>query len=110
MTSVPFIDTLDPAYDADIHAVHRAARERSWYARTPIGLIFLRYEDVLWLLRDRRWRQLGADALVAAGITDGPLHEWFRDMMSTRRARTTPGCGGSSRAPSRLGAPSRCGR
>lgn len=84
MTSVPFIDTLDPAYDADIHAVHRAARERSWYARTPIGLIFLRYEDVLWLLRDRRWRQLGADALVAAGITDGPLHEWFRDMMSTR--------------------------
>lgn len=84
MTSVPFIDTLDPAYDADLHSVHRAARERSWYARTPVGLVFLRYEDVLWLLRDRRWRQLGADALVAAGIDEGPLHDWFRDMMSTK--------------------------
>ena len=53
VTDIPFIDTLDPAYDADIHAAHHAARERSWYARTPTGLLLLRYRDVHASLR---WR------------------------------------------------------
>ena len=43
--AVPFIDTLDPAYDLDLHAVHKAAREQHWYARTPVGIIVLRYRD-----------------------------------------------------------------
>lgn len=42
MTAVPFIDTLDPVYDANLHATLRAARERCWSARTPVGLVFLR--------------------------------------------------------------------
>jgi hypothetical protein len=84
MEAVPFIDTLDEKYDASIHTAHREAREQLWYARTPVGLIFLRHEDVLWLLRDPRWRQLGADALVGAGITEGPLWDWFHEMMSTK--------------------------
>jgi len=84
MDDVPFIDTLSPEYDADIHTAHREARERSWYARTPVGLIFLRYEDVLWLLRDRRWRELGADALPQAGITEGPIWDWFHQIMSNK--------------------------
>jgi cytochrome P450 len=80
----PFIDTLSPAYDEDIHGAHRNARERSFYARTPAGLLFLRYEDVLWLLRDPRWRELGADALPSAGITDGPIWDWFHQIMSNK--------------------------
>jgi cytochrome P450 len=79
-----FIDTLSPEYDWNIHAAHRAARAHGWYAQTPVGLAFLDHEDVLWLLRDRRWRQLGADALAAAGITEGPLWEWFHVMMSNK--------------------------
>ena len=79
-----FIDTLSPAYHADIHQAHRAARERSWYANTPTGLAFLGHEEVLWLLRDRRWRQFGVDALAAAGIADGPLWEWFHAIMSNK--------------------------
>lgn len=84
MAEPPFIDTLDPAYDADIHGAHRSARAQSWYARTPVGLIFLEYEAVLWMLRDRRFHEHGAQALVAAGITTGPLWEWFNEIMSSR--------------------------
>jgi cytochrome P450 len=82
--SAPFIDTLDPAYDADIHGAHAAAREKSWYANTPAGILVLRYADVLAVLRDRRWRELGADGLAAAGITSGPLWDWFQSIMSTQ--------------------------
>ncbi len=79
-----FIDTLDPAYDADIHTAHREARERSWYARTPAGIVLLRYEDVYAMVRDRRWRELGRDALAMAGITGGPLWEWFGKIVSNQ--------------------------
>jgi len=82
--NVPFIDTLDPAYDADLHAAHRGARETSWYARTPLGLMLLRYEDVYWLLRDSRFREQGSDALELAGIRDGPLWEWFGEIVSNK--------------------------
>ena len=82
--SAPFIDTLDSAYDADIHAAHAAAREKSWYAETPAGILVLRYADVLAVLRDRRWRELGADGLAAAGIRAGPLWDWFQQIMSTQ--------------------------
>jgi cytochrome P450 len=81
---IPFIDTLDPAYDEDIHAAHAAAREKSWYAETPTGLLVLRYRDVQAVLRDPRWRELGRDALRLAGIADGPLWEWFGQIMSTQ--------------------------
>jgi len=82
--AAPFIDTLSPAYDRDIHTAHRLARERSWYAATPVGLLLLDYDAVHWLLHDRRWRQLGADALVSAGITDGPLWDWFHQILSNQ--------------------------
>jgi hypothetical protein len=82
--TAPFIDTLDPAYDADIHAAHRAAREKSWYATTPLGILVLRYEDVYAVVRDRRWREMGADALRRAGITNGPLWAWFHQILSTQ--------------------------
>ena len=81
---VPFIDTLDPAYDRDLHAVHREARARWWYARTPVGIIVLRYRDVQAVLHERRLRELGPDALRMAGITSGPLWEWFHQILSTQ--------------------------
>ena len=81
---VPFIDTLDRAYDADIHGAHKAARERSWYATTPLGILVLRYADVQALLHDRRWHEQGPDALRLAGISSGPLWEWFHQIMSTQ--------------------------
>jgi cytochrome P450 len=82
--SAPFIDTFSADYDADIHAAHAAAREKSWYATTPMGLILLGYDDVHACLRDRRWRELGREALVGAGITEGPLWDWFGQIMSNQ--------------------------
>lgn len=82
--AAPFIDTLSPAYDADIHAAHRAARERSWYATTPAGIIVLGHEPVRAVLHDRRWRELGAAALQMAGITRGPLWDWFGQILSNK--------------------------
>jgi len=82
--AVPFIDTLSPTYDADIHAAHCAARARHWYAGTPVGIIVLRHEDVRALLHDRRWRELGAAALGMAGIHSGPLWEWFHQILSNQ--------------------------
>jgi cytochrome P450 len=84
MAELPFIDTLSADYDADIHRAHREARADSWVARTPVGLIFLEYDAVLWMLRDRRFREQGAEALVAAGITSGPLWDWFHEIMSNK--------------------------
>jgi hypothetical protein len=82
--SAPFIDTLDPAYDRDIHAAHQAARAHSWYARTPAGILLLTYEDVHAAVRDRRWRELGADALRMAGIASGLLWDWFGQIVSNQ--------------------------
>ena len=41
----------------------------------------LRYEDCAAILRDRRFRQAGADHLADQGITDGPLAEMWRDVI-----------------------------
>src|SRR5437763_10007086 len=73
---VPFFDVSDPQFSASSAAV-REARERSWYARTNFGLAVLRYEQAGLLLKDRRLRQ-GSFAWPAQhGITDGPLAEWW---------------------------------
>lgn len=76
--SAPFIDTLSAEYDRDIHSALRAAREQSWYAETPLGILVLRYDDVYWLLHHERWREVGAAALASAGIHEGPLWDWFQ--------------------------------
>src|SRR5262245_38533548 len=36
------------------------------------------------MLQDRRWREQGPDALRMAGISSGPLWEWFHQIMSTQ--------------------------
>jgi cytochrome P450 len=81
---VPFIDTLSPAYDLDIHTAHREARAQGWYARTPAGILVLAHEEVRAVLHDRRWRELGTTALQMAGITHGPLWEWFHQILSNK--------------------------
>lgn len=80
----PFIDTLTAEYDHDIHSAHRRARETAFYARTPLGLIFLDYEAVHWVLHERRFRLQGNDALDLAGIPAGPLREWFDKILSNK--------------------------
>jgi cytochrome P450 len=74
------LDLLDPGFRVDSPEV-RAAAERHWYARTPLGPAVLRYEDCAAILRDRRFRQASADHLADQGITDGPVADMWRDMV-----------------------------
>jgi cytochrome P450 len=74
------LDLLNPGFRVDSPEV-RAAAERHWYARTPLGPAVLRYEDCAAILRDRRFRQSSADHLADQGITDGPVADMWRDMI-----------------------------
>ena len=74
------LDLLDPGFRVDSPEV-RAAAERHWYARTPLGPAVLHYEDCAAILRDRRFHQAGIDHLANQGITDGPVAEMWRDMI-----------------------------
>jgi cytochrome P450 len=58
-----------------------AARAACWRADTPIGPAVLRHEDVAALLRDRRFGQGSAIFLDIQGIGDGPLRQWWTDML-----------------------------
>ncbi|HYZ16986.1 MAG TPA: cytochrome P450, partial [Candidatus Acidoferrum sp.] len=57
------------------------AREASWYARTPLGIAVLRYHDVVAFLRDERLHQGTSTTLRLRGVEDGPLHDWWRNVI-----------------------------
>jgi cytochrome P450 len=79
-TAAPTLDLLAADFRVNSQAVREAA-ERHWYAETTLGPAVLRYEDCAAILRDRRFRQGGADHLADQGITDGPLAEMWRDVI-----------------------------
>ena len=74
------LDIFDPTFRADSPEV-RAAAVAGWWARTPIGLAVLRYQECLALLRDRRLRHGSLDALAARGVTAGPFFDWLHTML-----------------------------
>jgi cytochrome P450 len=79
----PFIDITDPSFDFDVPEL-RAARERHWYAHTPMGLLALRYAEAQELMRDRRLIHDGAAFLAQSGILDGPVYDWYVPMIGNR--------------------------
>jgi cytochrome P450 len=76
-----YIDIYSEAYDNDVHAAHRDARQAAWYATTPMGIMAVRYAEVNALLKDRRLGELGGQALIGLGITEGPLWDWWNLML-----------------------------
>jgi cytochrome P450 len=72
---VPYLDILAPDFRPDAPEVI-AAREANWYARTPLGIAVLRYEQVSELLSDRRFAHMLAEGLRALGVSSGPLYDW----------------------------------
>jgi cytochrome P450 len=73
---VAFIDIFDPSFRTDSPEV-LAAREANWYARTPLGLAVLRYDEAAALLRDRRLGPGTRQLLTLQGVTEGPLVDWW---------------------------------
>jgi cytochrome P450 len=74
---VAFFDILDPAFRVDSPEV-RAAADAGWWARTPIGIAVLRYQECLTLLRDRRLRHGVLAAVAAYGVTSGAFADTLR--------------------------------
>lgn len=64
---------LDVRAEEDRHAAMRAveaAAEESWIARNLFGFSILRYEDVVAMLRDKRWHSAANRIAEMQGVTD----------------------------------------
>ncbi|MGH3771930.1 MAG: cytochrome P450 [Pseudonocardiaceae bacterium] len=77
---IAMLNIFDPTLRVDSPEV-RAAAEAGWWARTPIGIAVLRYQECLALLRDRRLRHGIMDFLIASGVTTGLFADWMRAML-----------------------------
>jgi cytochrome P450 len=72
---VAFLDVANPAFSLRSDVV-RAARDASWYARTPYGIAVLRHDAVKRLVKDRRLGQ-GSKAWPAHNGVTGPWAGWW---------------------------------
>ena len=86
------LDLFSPDFAPDGPDV-LAAQDQSWYARTPVGIAVLRYEQAHSVLRDRR---LGGTSTVyhsAQGVTEGQFVDWWQSSLlgtdDDRHARLT---------------------
>ncbi len=88
-----FLDVTDPSFDFEGPDISQA-RERHWYANTPLGPLVLRFAEAADLLSDKRLRFGGPAFMDLKGVKVGPLHDWWMaTMMSVddevhRRLRT----------------------
>ncbi|KAA8608120.1 cytochrome [Salipiger aestuarii] len=72
----PFLDVANPAFSLRSEPV-RAARGKSWYARTPYGLAVLRHKEMGQLLTHKSLIQ-GSHAWPALnGVTTGVFADWW---------------------------------
>ncbi|MEL7414390.1 MAG: cytochrome P450 [Pseudomonadota bacterium] len=76
--AAPFLDIADPTYSVRSEPV-RAAREKSWYARTPYGLAILRYEEMGQLLIHKSLRQGSHAWPDHNGVGSGHFADWWRE-------------------------------
>jgi cytochrome P450 len=74
-----FFDILDPTFRFDSAEV-RAAAAAGWWARTPIGLAVLRYQECSELLRDQRLRPATVDLMVDYSVSDR-FADWLRALL-----------------------------
>ena len=81
----PFFDLLNPEFEYESADVAEA-RERSWFATTPHGIIVLRHREGLELLRDRRFGLGSERAMAKLGVASGPLYDMWMDGMARASA------------------------
>ena len=97
---VPFLDLADPALSLRSPAV-RAAREKSWYARTPYGLAVLRHKEMGRMLNHPSLRQGSHNWPGLNGITTGDVLAVVDDDDPRHRGRRSspPAQGGDPHSP-----------
>jgi cytochrome P450 len=68
---LPVLDFVDPGSTLDEQAERvRAAATQSWLSRNPFGFSVLHYDDVVAVLRDKRWHSASSRILEMYGIDD----------------------------------------
>jgi len=68
---IPVIDVALEAADRDAHAeALRMAASQSWIARNLFGFTILHYDDVVAMLRDKRWHSAASRIMELQGVTD----------------------------------------
>ena len=90
--------------------VRREAAEQSWIARNDFGFSILHYDDVVAMLRDKRWHSATSKIMELSGITDPEYLARRRTSILRPRARSTRGCAGWSGERSPRALPTGCGR
>lgn len=83
---IALFNIFDHAFPFDSPEI-RAAADANWWARTPIGIAVLRYQECLALLRDRRLRQGTLDTVAAYGVTSGAFAESLRSTLLTAEGK-----------------------
>lgn len=77
---LPIVNMFDPEFWIDIHAPLQRASEQASFAQTPSGeLLALGHKEVEQVLRDPR--MLTTDLLANNGLSSGPIHEWWSQVM-----------------------------
>ncbi|MEY4130511.1 MAG: hypothetical protein RLZZ31_635, partial [Actinomycetota bacterium] len=77
---LPIVNMFDPEFWIDIHAPLQRASEQASFAQTPGGeLLALGHKEVEQVLRDPR--MLTTDLLANNGLSSGPIHEWWSQVM-----------------------------
>src|SRR3954447_6397169 len=67
---MPALDLeLEPVREVSSEALRQVAAE-SWIARNPFGYTILRYDDVVAMLRDKRWHSAASKVMELGGVTD----------------------------------------
>ncbi len=106
---LPVLDFLDAGltFDEQADTVAEAARQ-SWIARNPFGFSVLHYDDVVAVLRDKRWHSASSRILEMYGIDDPKFTERNRESILSAegdvhtRLRRLVGKAFSPRAADRL--------
>lgn len=82
---VPFLNLFDPHFDPESSEV-ADARERSWWAQTPMAPLVLRYEQTREVLSDRRFVHGAERYMASQGVTQGPTYEWWANTLMSAGA------------------------
>jgi len=81
-SEIPSLSVLNPAFMADPYPALNELRQRSWVARSELGLQVLTYEACAALIRDRRFQNGGAKLASMSGITSGPFYDaWVSSIL-----------------------------
>ena len=67
---IPVLDIWETTDRAERAAQQHEAAASSWIARNPFGYTILHYDDVVAVLRDKRWHSATSRIMEMSGITD----------------------------------------